>query len=172
MSEDFSDDFVIEDEESEGSGRSFLITAGALIGVFILLAGCVLTYVLLNSRSESESSAATREAIEIQNATIEAQNAIVEQTRAAVEDAALIAEAEADATAEAEATRAAEIASLPPTRTPVPELSAADIAATAEAEATPGKSPAIEPTATVFQPTRTPRPTATPLIPSAPTTTR
>jgi hypothetical protein len=33
MSEDFSEDFVIEEEE-EGANRSFLILAGALIGVF------------------------------------------------------------------------------------------------------------------------------------------
>jgi hypothetical protein len=40
MSEEFSEDFVIEEEES--SSRSFLIIAGLLIGVFILIAACTL----------------------------------------------------------------------------------------------------------------------------------
>jgi hypothetical protein len=133
MSEDFSEDFVIEGEE-EGSGRPFLITAGALIGVFIVIAACFLVYVVTQQRSDSGTSAeATR--ITIQNATTNAQNAIVEQTRVAVETRDVLAQLADEATAEAIATADAEVAVLPPTSTPVvQEAAVVDTQATAEAE--------------------------------------
>jgi len=135
MSEDFSDDFVIEEEEeNEGSNRSFLITAGGLIGVFIILAGCLLTYVLVQQQRDSRQSEID-ERVSV-NATTEANNQIVEATSQAIEEQNRIAEASALATREAEATRDAEIAALPPTSTPEPEgPDAADLAATAAANA-------------------------------------
>ncbi|MGD2078783.1 MAG: hypothetical protein PVH18_10390, partial [Chloroflexota bacterium] len=130
MSEDYSDDFVIEDEEeTAGSNRSFLVSAGALIGIFIILAACLLSYaVIQQQRDANEAEIAEIESI---NATTEANNQIIEQTRQAVEEQQAVAEAEAAATADALATQEAEAAALPPTSTPEPEgPSAAEIAAT------------------------------------------
>ena len=131
MSEDFSEDFVLEDEEvSEGSGRSFLITAGALIGVFIILAGCLLGYVVLQQNDSSQANEATRVFITNTNATTAAENALVEQTRQALEEQEAIAEVEAEATNQAIATAEAEEAALPATSTPEPEETEVDAAAT------------------------------------------
>lgn len=97
MSEEFSDDFVIEEEDT--ANRSFLIAAGSLIGVFILLAACLLAYVLLQ-RGQVQDEVAL---IEAQNATTQAQNALVTQTVEALETQRASAEIEsANATAEAD----------------------------------------------------------------------
>ena len=79
MSEEFSEDFVIEEEET--SSRSFLIIAGSLIGVFILIAACALAYIVLQ-RGQTQGEIAN---IEAANATTEAQNALVTQTVEAIE---------------------------------------------------------------------------------------
>jgi len=98
MSEEFSDDFVVEEEES--ANRSFLIAAGSLIGVFIILAACLLVYVLMQ-RGQEQSDAIAQ--IESQNATTEAQNALVTQTVEAQETQSALAVLESEnATAEAE----------------------------------------------------------------------
>ena len=121
MSEEFSDDFVIEEEDT--ANRSFLIAAGSLIGVFILLAACLLAYVLLQ-RGEVQDEVAQ---IEAQNATTQAQNALVTQTVEALETQQALAEIEAEnATAEAESlmatltVEAMETLEALPTETPVP----------------------------------------------------
>lgn len=121
MSEEFSDDFVIEEEDT--ANRSFLIAAGSLIGVFILLAACLLVYVLMQ-RGEVQDEVAQ---IEAQNATTQAQNALVTRTVEALETQQALAEIESErATAEAEnlnATMTAEaILTLQaePTETPTP----------------------------------------------------
>jgi hypothetical protein len=81
MSEEFSEDFEIEEEEEESSSRSFLIIAGSLIGVFILIAACTLAYIVLQ-RGQTQDEIAS---IESANATTEAQNALVTQTVQAME---------------------------------------------------------------------------------------
>ncbi len=148
MSEDFSQDFVIEEEEdSGGSSRSFLIGAGALIGVFIILAGCLLTYVLLQQRGDS--NAAQRAEIESINATTEANNQIIELTNQAQEAQQALAQQSAQATAEAIGTADAQVAELPATSTPeVQETTAADAQATSEAEAAAATTAAQEAAAT------------------------
>lgn len=121
MSEEFSDDFVIEEEDT--ANRSFLIAAGSLIGVFILLAACLLAYVLMQ-RGQVQDEVAQ---IEAQNATTEAQNALVTQTVEALETQQALIEIEAEnATAEAEilmatlTVEAMETLEALPTETPVP----------------------------------------------------
>jgi LPXTG-motif cell wall-anchored protein len=121
MSEEFSDDFVIEEEDT--ANRSFLIAAGSLIGVFILLAACLLVYVLMQ-RGEVQDEVAQ---IEAQNATTQAQNALVTQTVEALETQQALAEIESErATAEAESlmatqtVEAMETMEALPTETPTP----------------------------------------------------
>jgi LPXTG-motif cell wall-anchored protein len=121
MSEEFSDDFVIEEEDT--ANRSFLIAAGSLIGVFILLAACLLAYVLMQ-RGQVQDEVAQ---IEAQNATTQAQNALVTQTVEALETQQALIEIEAEnATAEAEilmatlTVEAMETLEALPTETPVP----------------------------------------------------
>jgi hypothetical protein len=103
MSEDFSDDFIVE-EESAGTNRNFLVIAGSLIGLFIIITACVLIYALTQRDGASNDDAVnTRVAL---NATTEAENALVTQT--------IIAQ-----TAAAET-----VAAMPteePTETPTPE---------------------------------------------------
>jgi cobalamin biosynthesis Mg chelatase CobN len=135
MSDDYSEDFVIEEaEDGGGSSRPFLIAAGALIGVFIILAGCLLSYVLIQRRGDSNAAEVAR--IESINATTEANNQIVEQTRQAIDEQQALAQEQAQATAEAIATAdAVAAAELPATSTPeVQEATAADAQATSEAE--------------------------------------
>jgi LPXTG-motif cell wall-anchored protein len=121
MSEEFSDDFVIEEEDT--ANRSFLIAAGSLIGVFILLSACLLVYVLMQ-RTETQDEVAL---IEAQNATTQAQNALVTQTVEAIETQQALVEIEAErATAEAESLNATmtveaiETLEAIPTETPTP----------------------------------------------------
>ena len=121
MSEEFSDDFVTEEEDT--ANRSFLIAAGSLIGVFILLSACLLAYVLMQ-RGDVQDEVAL---IEAQNATTEAQNALVTQTVEALETQQALVEIEADrATAEAESlmatltVEAMETIEAQPTETPTP----------------------------------------------------
>lgn len=121
MSEEFTDDFVIEEEDT--ANRSFLIAAGSLIGVFILLAACLLTYVLMQ-RGQVQDEVAL---IEAQNATTQAQNALVTQTVEALETQQALAEIESEnATAEAESfiatmtVEALETLEAQPTETPRP----------------------------------------------------
>jgi LPXTG-motif cell wall-anchored protein len=80
MSEDFSDDFIIEEEE-EGANRTFLIIAGSLVGVFILIILCVALFAILNRTDTSNQIAA----IETENAETAAQNARVTETIVAME---------------------------------------------------------------------------------------
>jgi LPXTG-motif cell wall-anchored protein len=75
MSEDFSDDFIIEEEE-EGANRTFLIIAGSLVGIFILIIGCVLLYAFLNRGGNANEIAE----IETANAQTAIENARVTQT--------------------------------------------------------------------------------------------
>ena len=125
MSEEFSDDFVIEEDES--ANRSFLIAAGSLIGVFIILAACLLSYVLLQ-RGQVQDEVSQ---IESQNATTEAQNALVTQTVVAMETQSVEAEIEAEAAEIATVEAESELATASfeqlltqeaqvPTDTPVP----------------------------------------------------
>ena len=80
MSEEFSDDFIIEEEE-QGANRTFLIIAGSLVGLFILIIACVAIYAFLQ-RDNREGEIAE---IENANATTAAQNALVTQTIIAME---------------------------------------------------------------------------------------
>ena len=59
FSDDFSDDFVVEDEEE--SGRPFLIAAGSLILIFIIISGVLLAFIL-SQQSEQSDEVAAREA--------------------------------------------------------------------------------------------------------------
>lgn len=138
MSEEFSEDFVIEEEES--SSRSFLIIAGSLIGIFILIAACTLGYILLQ-RGQTQSEIAS---IESANATTEAQNALVTQTVHAMEtEAARPTEEPTDAPTEAateeatpppDAVGTAEV-EQPATEEPGSALPELEQTATAQAEA-------------------------------------
>ncbi|MGH2536080.1 MAG: hypothetical protein ACRDHL_01660, partial [Candidatus Promineifilaceae bacterium] len=112
MSEENQEAFV--EEGAAGAGRGFLVAAGLLIGIFILLTGCVLTYVLAQ-RGEQAQRIAEREA---QNATIIAQNALVTLTVEA-QQAQLTAEAQPSDTPVPPPTNTPR-----PTRTPSPEPSA------------------------------------------------
>jgi LPXTG-motif cell wall-anchored protein len=75
MSEEFSDDFIIEEEE-QGANRTFLIIAGSLVGLFILIIACVAIYAFLNRADNTAEIAA----IETANAETELQNARVTET--------------------------------------------------------------------------------------------
>jgi len=99
MSEEFSDDFIIEEEE-QGANRTFLIIAGSLVGLFILIIICVALYAFLNRDQSNADEIAT---IESENATTVAQNAKVTETIVAME-----------------LTASAPTATLPPTDTPEP----------------------------------------------------
>lgn len=79
MSEEFSDDFVLEEEADAGASRSFLIAAGSMILIFIILAGILLVYFIGQRGEESDQVAAA----EATNQAILAQNALVTQTVAA-----------------------------------------------------------------------------------------
>jgi hypothetical protein len=138
MSEEFSEDFVIEEEES--SSRSFLIIAGLLIGVFILIAACTLGYLVLQ-RGQTQDEIAS---IESANATTEAQNALVTQTVRAMEtEAARPTDEPTELPAEAptdEAAQLPEIVGTPEVEQPAteevePVLPGLQQTATAEAEA-------------------------------------
>lgn len=140
MSEEFSDDFVIEEEE-ESSGRSFLIIAGSLIGIFILIAACTLAFIVLQ-RGQTQSEIAE---IESANATTEAQNALVTQTVQAMEtEAARPTEEPTELpteTATVEPTQGPDVVETSAvegveTEEPEAALPEADQTATAEAEAT------------------------------------
>lgn len=80
MSEDYSDDFIIEEEE-EGANRTFLIIAGSLVGLLILILSCVALVSFLN---RGDNSAQIAE-IEAANATTAAENARVTETIVAME---------------------------------------------------------------------------------------
>jgi LPXTG-motif cell wall-anchored protein len=80
MSEEFSYDFIIE-EEQQGANRTFLIIAGSLVALFILIILCVAGYAFLNRADNSSQIAA----IETENAETAAQNAQVTQTIVAME---------------------------------------------------------------------------------------
>lgn len=99
MSEDFSDDFIIEEEE-QGANRTFLIIAGSLVALFIAIIACVVLFALLNRENPNDAQIA---AIETQNAETAAQNARVTETIIAME-----------------LTANAPTATLPPTSTPEP----------------------------------------------------
>lgn len=77
MSEEFSDDFIIEEEE-QGANRTFLIIAGSLVGLFIAIIACVALFAFLN-RGDPERDA--------EIAAIETQNAITLATNIAVTEA-------------------------------------------------------------------------------------
>lgn len=98
MSEEFSDDFIIEEEE-QGANRTFLIIAGSLVGLLILIVACVAIFALLNRSDNADQIAA----IETENAETAAQNARVTETIIAME-----------------LTANAPTATLPPTSTPEP----------------------------------------------------
>ena len=95
MSEEFSDDFVVEDEEE--SGRPFLIAAGSLILIFIIISGVLLGFILTRQKDQSDEVGA-REAT---NEAILASNALVQQTADAMAAEAEMAAAEATAKANA-----------------------------------------------------------------------
>jgi LPXTG-motif cell wall-anchored protein len=124
MSEEFSDDFIIEEEE-QGANRTFLIIAGSLVGLFILIIACVALFAFLNRGDNSEEIAA----IETQNAETAATNAAVTRTVVAME-----------------LTANAPTATLPPTSTPeptdtptaTPEPTDTPVVQTPEAEETEG----------------------------------
>jgi LPXTG-motif cell wall-anchored protein len=99
MSEEFSDDFIIEEEE-QGANRTFLIIAGSLVGLFILIIACVALFAVLNGGDGNADQVAT---IEAENATTIAQNARVTETIVAME-----------------LTQNAPTATSPPTDTPEP----------------------------------------------------
>jgi hypothetical protein len=80
MSEEFSDDFIIEEEE-QGGNRTFLIIAGSLVGLFLLIIACVAIYAFTQRDDRQDEIAA----IEAANATTAAQNALVTQTIIAME---------------------------------------------------------------------------------------
>lgn len=80
MSEEFSDDFIIEEEE-QGANRTFLIIAGSLVGLFILIIACVALFAFLNRSNDAAEIAA----IETANAETAAQNARVTETIIAME---------------------------------------------------------------------------------------
>jgi LPXTG-motif cell wall-anchored protein len=80
MSEEFSDDFIIEEEE-QGANRTFLIIAGTLVGIFILIILCVAGFAFLNRSNNSDQIAA----IETENAQVASQNARVTETIVAME---------------------------------------------------------------------------------------
>ncbi len=128
MSEEYSDEFVIEEEEP--ANRSFLILAGSLIGVFIILAACLLAYVLMQRNQQNEAVAQ----IEAQNATTEAQNAMVTQTVAALQTQAAMP-------TDTPTPRPTE----PPTNTPVPSPTATQVVQQPEA-APPTNTPLPSPT--------------------------
>jgi LPXTG-motif cell wall-anchored protein len=132
MSEDFSEDFVLEEEE-EGANRSFLILAGALIGVFILIVGCVLVFLLLQ-RGERQDAIAK---IESENATTEAGNALVTQTVQALQTEA----ARPTDTPTIEPTATATATPVPPTDTPVVQQPTAVV--TEELEPSPTATSAL-----------------------------
>lgn len=81
MSEEFSEEFVIE-EEAAAANRPFLIAAGSLIALFIVLMACVLGAVLVRQNAGSQRAQEIAD-IERSNATTIAQNALVTQTVAA-----------------------------------------------------------------------------------------
>jgi cobalamin biosynthesis Mg chelatase CobN len=81
MSEEFSEEFVVE-EEATSASRPFLIAAGSLIALFIVLMACVLGAVLVRQNASSERAQQIAD-IENANATTMAQNALVTQTVAA-----------------------------------------------------------------------------------------
>jgi hypothetical protein len=74
MSEEFSEDFVLE--EGAAPNRTFLILAGSLIGLFIIIAGFILGFALLQRNGQSEEVALRL----TENAEILAANALVTQT--------------------------------------------------------------------------------------------
>lgn len=80
MSEEFSDDFIIEEEE-EGANRTFLIIAGSLVGLFILIIACVVIFALINQDDNTDEIAA----IETENALTATENARVTETIVAME---------------------------------------------------------------------------------------
>jgi serine/threonine-protein kinase len=99
MSEEYSDDFIIEEEE-QGANRTFLIIAGSLVALFIAIIACVALFAFIN---REDPNAAEIAAIETANAETAAQNAQVTET--------IVAQ---------ELTANAPTATLPPTSTPEP----------------------------------------------------
>jgi len=81
MSEEFSDDFVIEEEE-DSTSRNFLVIAGSLIAVFILIVACVLVFALLQRGEEADTAVAE---IEATNDAVATQNSFVTLTVQALE---------------------------------------------------------------------------------------
>ncbi len=92
MSEDFSDDFIIEEEE-QGANRTFLLIAGSLVGLLILILLCVGLFAVLNRSNNADQIAA----IETENAETAAQNARVTETIVALELTGVAAELTAQA---------------------------------------------------------------------------
>jgi hypothetical protein len=83
MSEEFLplDEDEFEDEEA-GANRNFLVIAGSLVGVLILITICVLAIAFLRRDGGTDDAAAT---IIAQNATTEADNLLITQTIQAME---------------------------------------------------------------------------------------
>lgn len=111
------DDFIIENEErTGGAGRTFLILAGSLLGIFILAAACSLIFLFSNrntSNPEATAIAATNAVILITN---EAVTAAIEATNLAMAQPSDTPEATPTATV----TQTSEPATATPTGTAVP----------------------------------------------------
>lgn len=117
MSEDYSEEFVVEEG---GANRAFLILAGSLIGLFILIALFVLGITLAQRGDQAEAVAAR----ETENAVILATNAEVTRQVAARQTE----EARPTETSTPEPTP-------PPTNTPAPSPTVAATETESEAEA-------------------------------------
>jgi cobalamin biosynthesis Mg chelatase CobN len=146
MSEEFSEEFVVE-EEATSASRPFLIAAGSLIALFIVLMACVLGAVLVRQNASSERAQQIAD-IENANATTMAQNALVTQTVAAQ----LTIQAQPTNTPRPPAT-ATNLPSptSPPTNTPTPEPeepTETPPAAQATSDAGPGAAGSTTATAT------------------------
>jgi LPXTG-motif cell wall-anchored protein len=151
MSEEFSDDFVVENEEE--SNRPFLVSAGLLIGIFIVISAALLGVLLSRQGSatsaEAQSIEATNEAIMATNTSIEATN-----------DALAMVPEEEPATEEP----TDEPAEIVPTNTPEP-VPTREVAVEAEATAAPTETAVPETTPTEVvegEPTEEPEEMATP----------
>jgi LPXTG-motif cell wall-anchored protein len=164
MSEDYTEEFVVEEEE--GPNRRFLIIAGSLIGLFIIIAACTLGYFIIQGGGDGDDEV-TDEAVAIrltENAQTNAENTRVVQTIEALTREAAAAPEDTPTPRP----------TLAPTNTPVSEVEAAPPSATSPADATADAEGTATSEAEAAPPGEgteqdTPTPTLAPVTPAAPT---
>jgi uncharacterized membrane protein YgcG len=81
MADDYTDDFMEDEEEGNGAGRPFMIIAGILLGIFLLTLMCIAAFAMTSRNGQQDLVAE----IEMTNEAIASQNLLVTQTVAAMQ---------------------------------------------------------------------------------------